>query len=72
MRLQRRVRVFHYPITTENRRRKRNKISRFTSINARTDLVPINYLLVNPLLSRWTNCINRDRPQPAGGALIYS
>lgn len=66
------MRVFPYPITTEIRRRKRHKISRFTSINDRTYLVPINYSLVNPLLSRWTNCVNRDRPQPAGGALIYS
>ena len=72
VRLERLVRIFPYPITTESRRRKRNKISRFTSINDRTDLVPINYSLVNPLLSRWTNCVNRDRPQPAGGALIYS
>ncbi len=23
-------------------------------------------------MSHWTNCVNRDRPQPAGGALIYS
>lgn len=31
--LERLVRVFPYPITTQSRRSKRNKISRFTSIN---------------------------------------
>jgi hypothetical protein len=60
------ARVFPYPIMVESRRRKRNKISRFTSINAHTNLVPFNRLLVNHLLLGGTNYINCDRPQSVG------
>ena len=42
------------------------KISRFTSINDRTNLVPINHLLVNNLLPYRTKVIDCDRPQSVG------
>ena len=42
------------------------KISRFTSINYRTNLVTINHLLVNNLLPYRTKVIDCDRPQSAG------
>jgi hypothetical protein len=66
VRLERLARVFPYPITTESLAKQITKISGLTSINDRTNLVPINYSLVNHLLSRWTNCVNRARPQPVG------
>ena len=44
VRLERLVRVFPYPITTESLAKQITKISRFTSINDRTNLVPINHL----------------------------
>ena len=72
VRLERLARVFPYPITTESLAKQITKISGLTSINDRTNLVTINYSLVNHLLSRWTNCVNRDRPLQAGGVLIYS
>jgi hypothetical protein len=66
VRLERLARVFPYPITTESLAKQITKISGLTSINDRTNLVPINYSLVNHLLSRWTNYVNRARPQPVG------
>jgi len=48
------------------------KISRFTSINDRTNLVPINHLLVNNLLLYWTNFMSGDRSYVNGGVSIYS
>jgi hypothetical protein len=45
VRLERLVRVFPYPITTESLAKQITKISRFTSINDRTNLVSINHLL---------------------------
>jgi len=66
VRLERLARVFPYLITTESLAKQITKISGLTSINDGTNLVPINYSLVNHLLSRWTNSVNRDRPQPVG------
>ena len=48
------------------------KISRFTSINDQTNLVPINHLLVNNLLLCWTNFRSGDRSYVNGGVSIYS
>jgi hypothetical protein len=59
------VRVFPYPITTETLAKQITKISRFTSINDRTNLVPINHLLVNKLLPYRTKVIDCD-PQSVG------
>ena len=42
------------------------KIFRFTSLNDRINLVPINYLLVDHLLSCWSKLIDRNRPQSMG------
>jgi hypothetical protein len=42
------------------------KISRFASINDRTNLVPFSCLLVDDLLQSGTNYINCNRPQPMG------
>ena len=61
VRLERLVRVFPYPITAESLAKQTTKISRFTSINERANLVPINHLLVNNLLLCRTNFINCDR-----------
>ncbi len=47
------------------------KISRFTSINERANLVPINHLLVNNLLLCRTNFINCDRSYVNGGVSIF-
>jgi hypothetical protein len=60
------VRVFPYPITTETLAKQITKISQFTSINDRTNLVPINHLLVNNLLPYRTKVIDCDRPQSVG------
>ena len=66
VRLEKLVRVFPYPITTESLARQITKISRFTSINDRTNLVSINHLLVNNLLLCGTNPINCDRSDSMG------
>jgi hypothetical protein len=66
VRLERLVRVFPYPITTESLAKQITKISRFTSINDRTNLVSINHLLVNNLLLCGTNPINGDRSDSMG------
>jgi len=56
------VRVFRYPITTESLAKQITKISRFTSINDRTNRVPINQLLVNNLLPDRPSTQKSDRP----------
>jgi len=66
VRLERLVRVFPYPITTESLAKQITNISRFTSINDRTNLVSINHLLVNNLLLCGTNPINCDRSDSMG------
>jgi hypothetical protein len=65
------VRVFPYPITAESLAKQTTKISRFTSINERANLVPINHLLVNNLLLCRTNFINCDRSYVNGGVSIF-
>jgi hypothetical protein len=64
--LERLARVFPYPIMVESLAKQATKISRFTSINNRTNLVPFNRLLVNNLLLGGTNYINCNRPQSVG------
>ena len=66
VRLERLVRVFPYPITAESLAKQITKISRFTELNDRANLVPLNHLLVNNLLLCRTNFINCDRPQSMG------
>ena len=66
VRLERLVRVFPYPITTESLAKQITKISRFTSINDRTNLVAINHLLANNLLPYRTEVIDCDRPHSVG------
>ena len=66
VRLERLVRVFPYPITTESLAKQITKISRFTSINDRTTLASIDRLLVNNLLLCGTNPINCDRSDLMG------
>ena len=60
------MRVFPYPITTESLAKQITKISRLTSIKDRTNLVPINHLLVNNLLPYRTKVIDCDRDQSVG------
>jgi hypothetical protein len=66
VRLERLVRVFPYPITTESLARQITKISRCTSINDRTTLASIDRLLVNNLLPYRTKVIDCARPQSVG------
>jgi hypothetical protein len=48
------------------------KIFRFTSLNDRINLVPINYLLVDHLLPCWSKLIKINRSYVNGGVLISS
>ena len=56
-----RRRVFPYPITTESRRRKRNKISGLTPAHLNLSVVSPNYLLVDNILPTRTEVIDRHR-----------
>jgi hypothetical protein len=66
VRLERLVRVFPYPISTESLAKQTTKIPGLTSINALTNLVSINHLLVKNLLLCGSNFINCDRAQSRG------
>ena len=66
VRLERLVRVFPYPITTESLAKQTTKIFGLISINDRTNLVPFDRLLVNNLLLCGTNPISGDRSDSMG------
>jgi len=66
VRLERLSRVFPYLITAESRRRKLQRFLDLPHKSDRINLVPINYLLVDHLLSCWYSLIARNRPQSMG------
>ena len=66
VRLERLVRVFPYPITTESLAKQIAKIFGVTSINDHTNVVPFARLLVNNLLLCGTNPISGDLSDSMG------
>ncbi|MEG4028196.1 MULTISPECIES: hypothetical protein [unclassified Microcoleus] len=65
------MRVFRYRITTESLAKQITNISRFTSINDRTNRVPINHLFVNNLLPDRTFLSNSIAQKPKTRSPIH-
>ncbi|HEY9302023.1 MAG TPA: hypothetical protein VIQ31_37785, partial [Phormidium sp.] len=66
VRLERLVRVFPYPITTESRRRKLQRFLDLPHLTLARSLVSFDRLLVNHLLLCGTNPISGDRSDSMG------